>query len=608
MTKLFPYSLLLILLLGHCRPLPEKTPLETAKVSFQQDVAVLQNLLKDQFLPLAEQTVSQDSLQKAFLTCRLTYKKIEHFTEYFFPTTARLINGPPLPEYELEENKSFEPGGFQMMEELLYPYDTTQREELIRETRKLSRELKRIEQLWEATELTDAHLFDAVRLQLFRLITLGISGFDTPLCQNTIPETAISLNALSEIVKSYQSKNATEGKALQLLFQQSSGYVRTQPDFNGFDRATFITDYLNPLSKKVLSFQKSIEIQPFTELRALRGDVATLFDKDAFNPDFYASNANDAGNETKTALGQKLFYTPLLSANGRRSCATCHQPDRAFTDGLPKSAAFSKGFIQRNAPTILYAALQKGLFYDQRSTTLESQTQDVIQNKDEMHGSLAESSQRLQKSTEWVALFKKAFPNLKRIEPYHIMNALASYERTLTPFQSRFDRYMRGEKTLLSAAELRGFNLFMGKAKCGICHFMPLFNGTVPPSFSKTESEVIGILENPDSKKIDPDPGKFVHYPTLPDLKYAFKTPTVRNVALTAPYMHNGAYQTLEEVVEFYNQGGATGLGIELPNQTLPFDRLNLSVQEKAEVVAFMKTLTDETPVNPKAHVFAQRN
>ncbi|MNQ90012.1 Cytochrome c551 peroxidase precursor [compost metagenome] len=143
--------------------------------------------------------------------------------------------------------------------------------------------------------------------------------------------------------------------------------------------------------------------------------------------------------------------------------------------------------------------------------------------------------------------------------------------------------------------ELKGFNLFMGKAKCATCHFMPLFNGTAGPSFSNTEGEVLGVLQDPKAQipVIDSDEGRY-NWTKMDVLKFAFKTPTLRNIALTAPYMHNGAYQTLEEVMDFYNKGGAAGMGITLENQTLSPDPLNLNKKEIQDIIAFLKTLNDQ--------------
>ena len=159
---------------------------------------------------------------------------------------------------------------------------------------------------------------------------------------------------------------------------------------------------------------------------------------------------------------------------------------------------------------------------------------------------------------------------------------------------------MRGDDAALTADEVRGFNVFMGKAQCGICHFIPLFNGNVPPEFTNSESEVIGVPRRADNRRpsaarpsaarIDSGEGRYINTKMAP-LRYAFKTPILRHAAQTVPYMHNGVYKTLDEVVDFYDRGGGTGLGFDLPNQTLPEGKLNLTVSEKKALVAFLKVL-----------------
>ncbi|AQG79637.1 cytochrome c peroxidase [Spirosoma montaniterrae] len=571
---------------------PVLAPVEQTKARFWQDLQTLDSLTNRVLLPLAERSTSTDSLQRAFLACRTAYKRIEPFAEYYFPTTTRLVNGPPLPEIEVEETKLFEPGGLQVIEEFLYPtFDPAGRDELVREVRKLKRELKRYGGLWEATELTDAHVFDALRLAVFRSISLGISGFDTPLSRTAIPEAATLLTSVQAYLAPYVSEKPAFA-SLQTLLAGAGTYLRQHPDFDSFDRAHFITTYANPLSTQLLDYQKQLGILPFTDKRPLRPDAPTLFAANVFDPDAYATTLDARRNPAKVALGKRLFYDPVLSANGQRSCASCHQPDKAFTDGLVKNKTLTgQGLIGRNTPTLLNAALQAGQFYDLRTSSLEGQVFDVVHNTSEMRGSMERAAQELQRSPDYVDLFKKAFPTAQgAIASTHIQNALAAYERTLTSFDSRFDRYMQGEKTALSAEEIHGFNLFMGKAKCGICHFMPLFNGTVPPAYTDSESEVIGTPATASNRQLDPDLGRYAHT-KLDPLKYAFKTPTVRNIARTAPYMHNGVYQTLEQVVDFYNQGGGNGFGFGLDNQTLPEDKLNLSGSEKKALVAFMKAL-----------------
>jgi cytochrome c peroxidase len=162
---------------------------------------------------------------------------------------------------------------------------------------------------------------------------------------------------------------------------------------------------------------------------------------------------------------------------------------------------------------------------------------------------------------------------------------------------------MRNDQAKLSAAEKDGFNLFMGKGKCATCHHPPLFNGLLPPVFIETESEVLGVpkSKNKKSPEIDPDLGKY-NFTKSVIHKYAFKTPTIRNIELTAPYMHNGIFNTLEEVMDFYNQGGGKGLNIAPPNQTLPFDKLNLTKKEKENIISFLKSLTDTSYINQSAN------
>jgi len=151
---------------------------------------------------------------------------------------------------------------------------------------------------------------------------------------------------------------------------------------------------------------------------------------------------------------------------------------------------------------------------------------------------------------------------------------------------------MRGELSDFTEEELRGMNLFMGKALCATCHFVPLTNGTVPPAFRETENEILGTPETSRNLEVDDDLGFYWVFES--DIhKYMFKTPTIRNIQHTAPYMHNGVYETLEEVMDFYSNGGGGGMGFALDHQTLPFDSLALEAGEIKAIIAFMKTFSD---------------
>nr|WP_162988894.1 cytochrome c peroxidase [Pedobacter schmidteae] len=526
-----------------------------------------------------------------FLKTRQAFKKLEWFCEYYAPGVSREVNGAPLPEIEAEETKSFEPSGLQVIEEYLYPYQPAESENLKRELASLAASLNRFKLILRDTELTEARIFDACKLEIFRITISGITGFDTPLSNAGITEAAVSLKAVGQILQLFGTNHP-----LQNQFEQASAYIKGHPDFNTFDRMIFIRNYANPITKEIVKWQEDLNIKPLEIELALRKTTTTLFDKDMFNVKHFVNSAEAMPSPEKLSLGKQLFGDAIISGSSH-TCKTCHKPELAFTDGLIKSKSLTAGqSVKRNAPTLYYAGLQNAQFYDMRFQTLENQAMDVIANKDEMHGSVEDAAKRLQQSSYYNALFKKAFPTMEtEIKPRFVMIAIASYIRSLNPFNSRFDKYMRGDNHQMNKDEVKGFNLFMGKAKCATCHFMPIFNGTAGPVFSNTEAEVLGTLADPEAKKptIDSDEGRYT-WTKMDVLKFAFKTPTLRNVDLTAPYMHNGAYKTLEQVMDFYNQGGAAGKGLALDNQTLPSDPLNLSKKEIQDIIAFLKTLNDQ--------------
>jgi cytochrome c peroxidase len=376
-------------------------------------------------------------------------------------------------------------------------------------------------------------------------------------------------------------------------FDGAINYLRVNPDFNAFNRAEFITRYTNPITAGVTKLQRALHISIHKYNRLLNQDAKTLFDSNAFNVNAYAPDRLFFINPEKIVLGRTLFYDPILSGTGARSCASCHQPAKAFTDGLVKNKTLGKnGLLKRNTPTLINAALQPALFYDMRVSSLEDQSVTVVQSSEEMHGSLKTTARRLWDNKKYRDLFTAAFPKKNRteIDTMEIMNAIGSYVRSLTRLNSRFDDYMRGSKTSMSPEEINGFNLFMGKGKCATCHFMPLFNGSFPPRYTAMETEVIGVPLAIGKKEIDPDMGRY-DIVKFGFLKHAFKTPTIRNAAGSAPYMHNGVFKSLEQVVDFYNIGGGTGLGLNIDNQTLPFDKLGLTNKEQKEIVAFIESL-----------------
>lgn len=551
-------------------------------VSLKKEVAELEHLVQTKAAP--------NQIQQQFLKSHEAYKKVEIFSEYYFPTVSKAINGPALDEYEIDEGITVAPEGFQVIEEFIFPkYNPKDQSELLNQLGILKANLNRLDLVSQTNTLTDSHILDAIRLEVFRIVTMGITGFDSPIAQNSIPETMASLESIESYCKIYSSESNVMQTALATI-EKGKKQLQQHQDFNSFDRAYFIKEIANPLSKSIYQAQTKLQIPFLTEMRGLRANAQTLFEKDAFDAEAFSGFPDYKTTPEKIKLGKELFNDPILSGTNTRSCASCHHSDKAFTDGQEKAITIDgKSLVKRNTPTLSNIAFQRAFFSDSRVSYLEDQAVAVITNENEMHGSLEKSAIALKKNKEYVAKFKTAFPN-KEIDAFAIKNVLASYIRSLSAYDAKFDGYMRNE-VQFTKDEKAGFNLFAGKAKCATCHFIPLTNGTVPPNYTKSESEVLGVPDK--QNKLDGDLGKFeltkaeIH-------KNSFKTPTIRNIALTAPYMHNGVFKTLEEVIDFYNKGGGKGLGFALENQTLPEDQLNLTEQEKKQLIAFMKTLTDK--------------
>jgi cytochrome c peroxidase len=534
-------------------------------------------------------------LQQMFLQVRLAYKKLEWAAEYFEPVTSKTINGPPVQEVEIS-GQVIEPSGLQIMEALLFPfYDTARKNELLRQITILQVGAGKYKTRFVNVDILDWQVFDAARLEVFRVETLGITGFDNPQTQKSMEESAAALESLETVLTYYGTK---EEENLAGKFAGAIGYLASSPDFNGFDRMEFITAYCNPITTGIAVLENKLNIHVIRYNRLLNQDAKTLFDSNAFNVNAYAPDHSSFISNDKIQLGKALFSDPILSGSGKRSCQSCHQPGKAFTDGLVKNTIIDKNdLLERNTPTLINAALQPALFYDMRVTTLEDQSVNVVQSSKEMHGSMMMSVKRLWEDKKYRQMFLTAFPyeDPHRIDTFEVMNAIGSYIRSLVFLNSRFDEYMRGDKSKMNTDEINGFNLFMGRAKCATCHYMPLFNGTFPPRFGKIEAEVIGVPKSIRENIIDQDMGRYVVV-KVESLKHAFKTPTVRNAELTSPYMHNGVFNTLDQVMDFYNKGGGAGLGMKIKNQTLPFDSLSLSPKEQSDVIAFIKSLNSRIP------------
>jgi cytochrome c peroxidase len=534
--------------------------------------------------------------------CRLRYKHIAFFLEYFFPDRAKLFNAAPKPEVEEPGMQYNDPVGLQVIESLLFnDHSADKQKRLSMKAHLMLNAATGIPDLFTNVNVNDSQLLESLRIELIRIMTLYISGYDAPIIKTGIAEAAESINALDEGLAPYLG-GYTQKDSIRYYLTACKTYLKTNSDFDSFDRLFFLTRFALPLQKQIneLILAKNLVLNTSP---ALNINARNLFSANAINKKAFP-NAEDEMDVSLVNLGKKLFFENALSGNHSRNCSSCHSPEGYFTDGMSRNKTLDgKDFLPRNTPTLLYACYQYSQFWDGRAAGLKAQIATVLNNKNEMNGSDDTIISRLQKDSFYVATFKKIWMPKDRstgITMRNIASAIAAYMETLTPFQSPFDQYMQGNEQALSVPQKRGFNLFMGKAECGTCHFAPLFNGLTPPLYDGTEYEVLGtpIDDSLEKPRPDADKGRYNMF-SIHFYDGAFKTPTVRDAAVTAPYMHNGGFRTLEKVISFYDKGGGAGLGLVVPEQTLLSTELHLSKQEQEDLVSFIKALTDTQLQSP---------
>ena len=287
-------------------------------------------------------------------------------------------------------------------------------------------------------------------------------------------------------------------------------------------------------------------------------------------------------------LGRYLFFDPALSGNGTISCASCHDPNKGFSDGLPTSRGINNEFIDRAAPTLWNVAYLKSFFWDGRATTLEEQMKGPLFDEKEMANTPENLIQTMNSLENYKLLFAEAFPtrNKKdRITLDEIYRSIVAFQSSLISLNSKYDQYAHGYHQALNQKEIEGLNIFRSfVARCAECH--------TPPLFTNQQIAVLGV---PEPKGSDFDPGAELPFKDE-TLRGGFKVPSLRNIDKTAPYMHSGVFPTLRETVQFYNNG--RGHAVPEEEDLILHWHIwepNLTDYELDRIVDFLKTLTDES-------------
>lgn len=282
--------------------------------------------------------------------------------------------------------------------------------------------------------------------------------------------------------------------------------------------------------------------------------------------------------ERKAALGRQLFFDPILSEDSSISCASCHRPEFAFADTIAFSTGVHGRTGRRNAPSVMNMSARSSFFWDGRAATLAEQALFPIADSNEMNLPVAIAVQRLRRNTNYRRLFQAVFG--QQPDARTLGEALAAFQETLETGNTPNDRWVNDEPGGLTDQQLRGRELFRTKARCFDCHFSPDFTGD--------EFRSIGLFDS--RKHVDSGRSSITHQSS--DLG-KFKVPGLRNVAVTAPYMHDGSFKTLREVIDYYDDPAAVLPG-GMNRDTVLQRRLGLSEAEKQDLEAFLHALTDD--------------
>ncbi|RYD55502.1 MAG: cytochrome C peroxidase [Sphingobacteriales bacterium] len=541
---------------------------------------------------------------------RRKLKAVDFWYRYLEPLVYKKMNGPLPVEWETEVFEKFEKpykrecAGLTLA--TLYLDEETPSKDSLYSLIKASLDATAVFAADSITRnlYTHHHFFLCNRLHILNLAAIYTTGFECPDGDAVIPELRAMMEDLQTIYSAYNKsypETALPESYLQ-LYAEATAFVKQQPDDNAvFDHFTFIRDYVNPLfleNQRLINKYKVVSRNLIDY--ALNKNETTIFDKALYNgqnPKGIFSRVRDEKDLAEIdRLGKLLFYDPILSGNNLRSCASCHKPTEFFTDTLAATAFhFNRNdMLPRNTPSLVNAQYNHLIMADGKHYTLQHQTKDVMANPLEMGCDPKEMLAKVLSCDEYRKSFEKLVkytPQEPEISVEHISSAITFYYSKFSKYYAPFDEAVNGHRQLDANAKA-GFNLFMSKAQCATCHFVPQFNGVKPP-YIGSEFEVLGTPKDITYKELSTDKGRYEVNPAKETMN-AFRTGTVRNSMQTKPYMHNGVFKTMEQVVDFYDAGGGAGHGLNVANQTLSSDSLRLTAQDKTNLIAFIQSLNEQ--------------
>lgn len=552
----------------------------------------------------------KELLKQNINEARLVLKNCDFWLRYLEPVSYKKINGPLPVEWETEVFEKFEKPYKREGAGLTLAYLYLEEETVIKDTllNLITRSVN-VMPVYNADSITKHltnyhHFFLCNRLFLLNLATIYTTGFECPNTDAIIPELNEMLNGTKEIYAAYnQQYTETPLPANYIeLYANTINFVAQQPkNYEDFDHFTFIKNYINPLfaiNQQLINNYKVVSKRYIDY--SLNKTATSIFNKDLYdgqNPKgIFLRVKDEKVLDEIEKIGKLLFYDPILSANNMRSCASCHKPTQFFTDTATATslALDGKTNLPRNSPTLINAQYNHLLMLDGKHLTLQDQTKGVITNSIELGSTEDDVMKKILSCGEYKDAFNqflKYTPQEKKITLEHVCSAITMYYSKFSNYYAPFDDAMNKNKALDENAK-KGFNVFMSKAQCATCHFAPQFNGVKPP-YVGSEFEVLGVPADLSYSKLSIDKGRHDINPATETLN-AFRTGTVRNSDKTKPYMHNGVFKTINEVIDFYDGGGGAGRGLKVNNQTLSSDSLHLTQQERNYLTAFIKSLNED--------------
>lgn len=555
---------------------------------------------------LAEsQNISLSELQKATYQARMSMKRADFWLRYLEPLAYKKINGPLPVEWEVEVFEKWERpykrigAGLTLAEAYLEenPNGDSLSWYFVQAINGLGIFLD--DSLTSSIEDYD-HFWYANRLHLLNLAAIYTTGFECANTDRILPELDAMMESTLEIYRTYNLTYMDRPLSVQFirLYEDALVFVKMTKSYDEFDHFSFIRDYVNPLyTINQEQIRKYNPISSSFNDYSLSNEAISIFDKRLYetqlDPGLYKGLTRQE-DQRLIDLGEMLFHDPILSGNNERSCASCHLSTEGFSlSKLTTPKHFDRqNSLDRNAPTLHHAYSNHLLTLDGRQINAIEQIREVVNNPEEMACSDAQVIEKLMNEKFYKKELKylNKFTRNKDIKAENVYAAIARYIASIEQYNSSFDKAMKSDD-YIDETMISGFNLFMGKAQCATCHFVPVFNGVKPPYVS-SEFEVIGVPEDTFYTALSDDFGRGKVHP-VDEMQNAFRTPTIRNISKTAPYMHNGVFASLDQVLEFYNNGGGIGHGLSVENQSLAADSLNLSEREISQIIYFMNALEE---------------